>query len=515
MKKRSVVLTALIAVLFVANSVFAPTVVSAAAPVVLRVCNCEDYIDETVCSDFEVYMAEKGRSVKVEYSTFGTPENLYNDLKIANGYLYDVICPSDYMIEKMAKEGILAKIELADDGNYQTYASPYIKEIFENKITWDDGAESLSDYAVGYMWGTLGFVYDPEYSDSIVEDMNDWTSIWKADYKNKITIKDSVRDSYFLGIAYSCRDELSQAAADYAAGVLTADAYNEKLSEIFNRTDEKTVLETGEGLSALKENLFGFEVDSGKNDMVTGKIAVNFAWSGDAVYVMNESEPDKELCYAVPNTGSNVWFDGWCVPKNAAQKELAIEFIEYLSTPEIAVRNMEYIGYTSVIAGDQEFSIDYYEEDVGGNLIEDSKETVHYTGVLDWVIQTYGLETEPTDGYEEANLGYFFGEGANAVLYTDVVGRQFSTQYPTEDIINRCVVMHYFDWDANTRVNKMWENVKGATLPLWAIIVIVAILVLVVLSVTLYRFREKLFNGLRGVDRRRKKYKVVERKDIY
>lgn len=515
MKKISMLLAVLIAAVFAANVAFPAAIALADAPVVLRVSNWEDYIDEEVCSDFEAYMAEQGKSVKVEYSTFGTNENLYNDLKIANGYLYDVICPSDYMIEKMAKEGYLAKIDLAEDGNYQTFASPYIKEIFEDKITWNDGAESLSDYAVGYMWGTMGFVYNPAFSDAIDDDMKSWVSIWKEDYKNKVTIKDSVRDSYFVGIAYACRDELSKAASDYRSGAITGDAYNAKLTEIFNRTDEETVQKVEECLSALKGNLFGFEVDSGKNDMVTGKIAVNFAWSGDAVYAMDEAEdmtPSVELYYTVPDEGSNVWFDGWCIPKNAQQKELAKEFIEFLSTPEIAVRNMEFIGYTSAIAGDQDFSIDYYDEDDNGNPIESTKETVDYTGVLDWMIQTYGLETEETDGYTAADLTYFFGK--DAVVYTDTVGRQFSAQYPTEDIIERCVVMHYFDEESNARINKMWENVKGAALPVWAIVLIVVLVVLIVVAVLLYRFREKLFKGGKGGGKGKKNYKVVEKKDV-
>lgn len=129
-----------------------------------------------------------------------------------------------------------------------------------------------------------------------------------------------------------------------------------------------------EGLNTLKNNIFGFEVDSGKNDMVTGKISINFAWSGDAVYAMDEAEPTEEdpngleLCYSVPEEGSNVWFDGWCIPRHAEQKDLAVEFINFLSMPENAIANMEYIGYTSAIAGED---------------------------VLEWVKETYELSDAP------------------------------------------------------------------------------------------------------------------------
>ena len=127
----------------------------------LKVANWEDYIDESVLEEFETQMSEKyGKTVTVQYNTFGTNENLYNDLKIANGYLYDVICPSDYMIEKMAKEGMLKELSLASGGNYDLYASDYIKGISENKIKWND--KTLADYAVCYMWGTMGYVYNPK-----------------------------------------------------------------------------------------------------------------------------------------------------------------------------------------------------------------------------------------------------------------------------------------------------------------------------------------------------------------
>ena len=514
MKKFVLLCSVLFAAAFAANIVL-PVRSTYAATQVLKVCNWEDYIDEAVCDEFEAYMAEKGQTVRVEYSTFGTNENLYNDLKIANGYLYDVVCPSDYMIEKMAKEGMLAKISLAEDGNYASYVSPYISGIFEDSITWTNGGaqESLADYAVGYMWGTMGFTYNPAFSDSIEEDMKSWLSIWDEAYSKKVTIKDSVRDSYFVGIAYACRDELKELKDQYAAGGIDREAYNEALTEIFNRTDEETVANVEEGLKTLKKNLFGFEVDEGKNDMVTGKISVNFAWSGDAVYAMDEAEADGvELSYSVPEEGSNIWFDGWCIPASAQEKELAKEFIEFLSLPEIAVRNMEYIGYTSVIAGDMPFSIEYCEYDKNDEPIPGSEYTVEYTGVLDWLTQYYELETEETEGCAAADLSYFFGK--DAVLYTDTVGRQFSAQYPTEDIIDRCVVMHYFDDETNLRINEMWENVKGETLPVWAIVVIVAVVLLAVAAVLVYRFRDKIFKGKNGGSGKKKNLKVVEKKEV-
>lgn len=448
------------------------------APIVLRVSNCEDYIDENICAEFEEYMAQKGQDVVVEYSTFGTPENLYNDLRIAGGYIYDIICPSDYMIEKMAREGMLTSFEEIETKPtvYMENVSPYIKEVFES-VSWGD--ESLATYAAGYMWGTMGLVYNPIYASH--EDMQSWYSLWDSKYAGKMTIKDSVRDSYFIGLAYACREELESLDVN-------SSEYRAKIQEIFNRTDKATAKKAEEGLKLLKKNIYGFEVDSGKNDLITGKIAINFAWSGDAVYCIYEAGEGinpVELCYSVPKEGSNVWFDGWVIPKYARQKDLAVEFINFLSMPENAIKNMEFTGYTSVISG------------ANGEI-------------YDWAQEYYGVtETADEENSVPVELGYFFG--SDSVLYSDSANGMFATQFPDSSIINRCAVMHYFDGEANQTVNKMWENVKGESLPIWAIIVIGALALAFVIYRICYRFRDKLFTKCKG---RKKSAKVISKELI-
>ena len=448
--------------------------------ITLRVCNCEDYIDEEVCSDFETFMAGKGKAVKVEYSTYGINENLYNDLKIAKGYLYDVICTSDYMIEKMAMEGMLKKITLSETGNYNNFVSPYIKEIFNEKITWNNGVDKLGDYATPYMWGTLGLVYNPEIVAE--EDMKSWLSLWKPEYKNKSTIKDSVRDSFFIGIAKAYYEELT--ALDK-----TAVNYNEELSKIFGNVSDDAIGKVELALSSLKDNIFGFEVDSGKNDMVTGKISINFAWSGDAVYAIDEAESDGlYLNYSVPEEGSNVWFDGWCVPTHARQTEIAVEFIEYMADPEIAIRNMEYTGYTSGMAGDD---------------------------VLTWVKDYYELsDTQTEDTPYSADLSYFFGKPVT--VYSSEVGRHFSTQYPTQDVINRCVIMRAFSNDRNEKINQMWENVKGQIFPNWAIALAIVAVAIVAITIILIRNKEWVKKVLAKIPTKPKKskYKIVSIEEL-
>ena len=444
--------------------------------ITLRVCNCEDYIDEEVCSDFEEYMASKGKTVKVEYSTYGINENLYNDLKIAKGYLYDVICTSDYMIEKMAIEGMLKKITLSDANET---VSPYIQEIFNEKITWGNG-DKLGDYAVPYMWGTLGLVYNPEIVKE--EDMKSWLSLWNSEYKNKSTIKDSVRDSYFIGIADAYYEELT--ALDK-----NASDYNSRLTEIFGNVSDDAINKVQISLSTLKDNIFGFEVDSGKNDMVTGKISINFAWSGDAVYAIDEAESDDLfLRYSVPEEGSNVWFDGWCVPTHAKNAEIAQEFIEYMATPEVAIKNMEYTGYTSGIAGDE---------------------------VLTWLMDYYSLgESESEQTPYATDLTYFFGKPVT--VYSSEEGRQFSAQYPTQDVINRCVIMRAFNDETNKKINQMWENVKGQVFPTWAIILVIVSVVFVAVTIILLRNKEWVKERLAKIPVKQKqnKYKVIKIEEI-
>ena len=433
------IVAAVLAIVALAG-VASPKAAFAASERTFRIANWEDYIyidedsedERSMVDDFEDYYEKKtGEQINVEYTTFGTPEDLYNNLKI-DKYSYDVMSPSDYMIEKMAREGMLQKINLPADGEYKTNVSPYIENIFDN-IKWsENGATvSLSDYAAGYMWGTLGLVYNSEKVQD--EEMTSWNALWSGKFNNKFTIKNSVRDTYFMTLANVYYDEL------VALDASSAD-YNEKITEIFNRTDSDTVEKVKSAMRTLKNNSYGMEVDSGKNDIVTGKIDVYFAWSGDAVYAMDAAEDVEEgetpvyLNYSVPKEGSNVWFDGWCVPKDSKNADIAVAFIEYLSMPENAIKNMDYIGYVSCIGGQDVFDCAYekYNEEDGS----------------------------PVD------LSYFFrreGDTSDYVINCTSKVRQFAAQYPSEEVIKRCAVMSYFDDSANERINTMWMEIKSGS----------------------------------------------------
>jgi spermidine/putrescine transport system substrate-binding protein len=291
------------------------------------------------------------------------------------------------------------------------------------------------------MWGTLGIVYNPQ--EVSAQEVSDWNILRNTDYKKRITAKDSVRDCYFAAASMICQDEVS--SEEFRA----RSDYEQALSDKINDTSTETVEQIEEILTEVKENAFSFETDSGKADLVTGKVIANLQWSGDAVYSMQQAAEDgMTLKYAVPEACTNLWFDGWCMLKKGingdTKKQQAAEaFINYLSKPESAIRNMYYIGYTSAIAGgDSDLIYEY----------------------LDWC---YGTEDEDAVEYP---LGYFFsGDQADGdyVLLTEeeqLDGELFA-QYPTMDVINRSVVMAYFEPEANARISQMWINVRCYEFP--------------------------------------------------
>lgn len=462
------------------------------ATVVLRVCNWEEYIDlgdwdeaieienpytgeeeifgeNSVVDDFTEWFNENyDFNIKVEYSTFGTNEDLYNMLSL--GDVYDLVCPSDYMIMKLlAEDKILPYSKEFFDESIQTnyYAknvSPFIDEVFEEN--------GWKIYSAGYMWGTTGIVYNPEEIKD-VKDVGTWNILLNENYNRKVTIKDNVRDAYFATLGIINSEKL-------LSGSFTLD----ELSGILNDTTDETISKAEEVLKEIKNNVYSFETDAGKADMVTGKVIANYQWSGDAVYIMDEAESDSanptELWYSVPDECANLWFDGWVMLKDGVEgnekRRIASEaFVNFLSRPDNAVRNMNYIGYTSAIAGDVVY--DY----------------------LDWC---YGAE-EGVETYEYS-LDYFFGEERS--IEADISsfefdgeyinrGRQLFAQYPPENVKDRSVVMKDFEGKLSD-INRMWINVRCKDLKEISPAVygvVSGIIVLLVAGVVLYRFRYKLF----------------------
>lgn len=469
----------------------------------IKIYNWSDYIGPGVLDDFVVYYEETyGEKIEYVYDTFETNESMYNTLKTGKTQ-YDVICPSDYMIQKMMREGMLETFDFEnyDLDVYFKNCSPYLIELFE-KYNW-------TEYAACYMWGTLGLVYNPDTLEELADgqsyDVNSWNILNNELFEGEISLKDSVRDAYCVGSLLANQDELKTVREQYG---INSKEYNKIVQEVSNRVGDEDIEKVFKVLKEIKENLYGLEVDSGKGDIVTGKISMNLAWSGDAVYSMDQAEEyGNYLEYTIPVEGGNVWFDGWVMPKGA-DKQLAQAFINYLSFPSVAASNMEEIGYTAAIAGNEIFElidswygrtrvsddIDYCIQAIESGVDPDTEEPLSDEEIQEYIDWKRELE-EAT--FTEENLTYFFKGTLDDEYYTDgeavvdiydlYIGRQFSTQYPDEETINRCGVMMDFEGQ-NEAVLEMWINFKANTASIWLIIGLV-LFVLIVVGFILYSKR--------------------------
>lgn len=467
-------------------SLFAPARQVQAAPaadVTIRVCNWEEYMDlgdwdeeETIdlesgdiigensmVEDFEEWYYETyGIRVNVEYSTFGTNEDLYNMLTL--GDVYDLVCPSEYMVMKLMAENQLVPLseefrDASDERNYYTRGvSPYIENILSSN---EIGGEPWSKYMAGYMWGITGIVYNPE--EVTKEEASTWKILNNPDFHRQVTIKDNVRDAYFAAVGAIKSDLLTSEAFKNDPD------YGEKLKEEMNDVSPETVQAAQDYLQDVKKNAYSFETDSGKADMITGKVLANLQWSGDAVYTLDQAEEDDVfLAFAVPEEVTNIYFDGWVMLKqgineDAAKQHACEAFINFNSRPDNAIRNMYYIGYTSVIAGEE-----------GDHRI------------LEYADWCYGAEEDEEDTVEYP-IGYFFtgdNEDEDYVLTVpaEQQNRQLLAQYPTQEAIARSSIMMYFDAEKNDIINQMWINIRCYNLydiPVYAWVLAALVLALV------------------------------------
>ena len=407
---------------------------------ILKIYNWGDYIDEDLLAEFEEwYFEQTGQEVEIIYQTFDINEVML--AKIENGEAdFDVVCPSEYIIERMLRNNMLQPIltpefveEINDRNiNYFDCVSPYIKEQF-SLLEAPDGVNP-NDYSVGYMWGTTGILYNKSYVTE--EEAMTWSLMFDKRLEDKIFVKDAFRDVYSPILIYA------KTLEGRANGTLKEDEFLdiETIRELmYDSSDESIALVEGY-LKRMKELVAGWEADFGKEMMTQEKAWINLMWSGDAVWAIDEAvSVDVELGYTVPLEGSVVWFDGWVIPKYARNLRAARYFIDYMCMPENAIRNMDATGYVSVVATEQVF-------EVLGDL----------------------CYSEP----QECDLSYLFVdsegnpiEGSNCVVADPVL-------YPDKSIIDRCAVMH----DSGDRTDKMlemWSRVKGDNLSVGMLIGIV------------------------------------------
>ena len=388
---------------------------------ILKVYNWSDYIDETLIEEFEEWYEEQtGESVKIVYQTFDINETMLS--KIEKGHEdYDVVCPSDYIIERMLRADLALPINMdfGDTPNYiEGSLSPYITSCLKSLVTGDKDA---SEYAVGYMWGTTGFIYNTKYVDP--EDLRTWDVLRNPKYADKIFVKDAARDIYSQVILFLKKDEI-------AAGKVT----REELEAVPSRENVDLVENY---LMQIKGQVAGYEADFGKDQMTQERGWISLNWSGDAYWAMEEAaDVGVDLDYIVPDEGATVWFDGWVIPKYAKNTKAASYFINFMCKPENAIRNSEEIGYVSA-CGTPEI-----------------------------------LEHFQDDDYDPINLTYFFGEDAGSVRLNPVM-------YPDQSVIERCTLEH--DWGEDSQMLiEMWSRVKGSNASAMTYIIISALFVALV-----------------------------------
>ena len=267
---------------------------------VLRVYNWGEYIDEGLVEEFE---EETG--IRVIYDEFTTNEEMYPRIE-ADPSLYDVVCPSDYMVEKMMKNGLLQKVDLSKLKNKDNIGAQYYAAL-------SDFVDPGNQYMVPYTWGTVGILYNTTLVDDPV---NSWSILWDEKYAGSILMQDSVRDAFLV----------AEKLLGYSA----------------NTTDPSELAACSELLHEQYPLVKGYVIDEVRDKMIAGDTALAVIYSGEYMYCKEEN-PD--LAYVIPDEGSNMWYDGWVITKGARNVDAAYQWLDFLLRADIAARNFEYITY--------------------------------------------------------------------------------------------------------------------------------------------------------------------------
>ena len=268
---------------------------------VVYVYNWGEYIDpETI----EMFEEETG--IKVIYEEFETNEIMYPKIE-AGAANYDVVCPSDYMIQKMIENDLLLELNWDNLPNSANIGDQY----YEQSEQFDPG----NKYSVPYCWGTVGILYHKTMVD---EPITSWSVLWDKKYENNILMQDSVRDAFMVALKLK--------------------GYS------MNSLDEKELNEAKDILIEQKPLVQAYVVDQVRDKMIGGEAAIGVIYSGEAIFTQREN-PDLE--YVIPEEGTNVWIDSWCILKDAENVENAEKFIDFMCRPDIALMNFEYITYST------------------------------------------------------------------------------------------------------------------------------------------------------------------------
>ena len=263
--------------------------------------NWGEYLDPEV-----ITMFEEETGINVVYEEFETNEIMYP--KIQSGAIaYDVVCPSDYMIQRMIENDLLAELNFDNIPNIKNIGSQYMDQSKQ--------FDAENKYSVPYCWGTVGILYNKKMVDEPIDSLS---VLWDKKYKDNILMQDSVRDAFAVALKY--------------------------LGYSLNSTDLDELQEAKELLIKQKPLVQAYVIDQVRDKMIGNEAAIGVIYSGEAIYTQLEN-PDLE--YVIPKEGSNVWIDSWVIPKNAKHKENGEKFINFLCRPDIAKMNFDYITYST------------------------------------------------------------------------------------------------------------------------------------------------------------------------
>ena len=293
----------------------------------LYVYNWGEYIDEDVIDQFE---EETG--IKVIYDMFETNEEMYPVIE-AGGVNYDVVCPSDYMIQKMRENDLLAEI------NFDNV--PNLDQIDPTYLEMSKSFDPENKYSVPYTWGTVGILYNTKRLEELGMDVpTKWSDLWDERLDGEILMQDSVRDAFMVA--------------------LKKDGYS------MNSDNEDELQQAKQDLIDQKPLVQAYVIDQVRDKMIGGEAAIGVIYSGEMLYIQNEVKDlglDYDLKYVIPEEGTNLWIDSWVIPKNAKNKENAEKWIDFLCRPEIAKQNFDYITYSTPNTG----AFDLLDEEIQNN----------------------------------------------------------------------------------------------------------------------------------------------------
>lgn len=263
--------------------------------------NWGEYIDpETIT------MFEEETGIKVIYDEFETNEIMYPKVE-AGTTAYDLLCPSDYMIQKLIENDLLQEINFDNIPNVKNISQQY----FDQSKEFDPE----NKYSIPYCCGTVGILYNKTMVD---EPIDSWSVLWDEKYADNILMQDSVRDAFMVA--------------------LKLNGYS------MNSTNETELQDAKQLLINQKPLVQAYVVDQVRDKMIGNEAAIGVIYSGEAIYTQRENE---DLEYVIPKEGTNVWIDSWVIPKNAPNKENAEKFIDFMCRDDIALINFEYITYTT------------------------------------------------------------------------------------------------------------------------------------------------------------------------